>query len=275
MKSRKVIYLTVTIVAIALVSILGLSKIFEISWQAPGEVDNNLNVDNDTLNQETMIINYPYYMLNDHAIFDNKDFQEEYPVVYARYIQSGGKTNYIYNNIVVPDTNLTHQDIANICGETIKYLYGRSDLQNNKATVLYREGGPHYNNELMAIYRYKEEFEMYLNTLTCEIEFLECKTKGANITPNNPNTSEFHVDYFTDDVKVDIEQMIYETMSVINPDFEIVNIEYFPNSSMMLNGLYSLSVAVEDESNNRAGFGFHTNDFDVYELSYYDKDISW
>ena len=78
-------------------------------------------------------------------------------------------------------------------------------------------------------------------------------------------------DFFTDEVKLDIEQMIYETISIIATDFEIADIEYCSDNSFMVNGLYRLRAKITDKRGEQAELCFYTNDFDVYELCYYSR----
>ena len=59
MKNKKIIPLTITIVAVALMVMLGLSKFFETSWQNENTVDNVLSV-NTNKSDELSNFDYPY-----------------------------------------------------------------------------------------------------------------------------------------------------------------------------------------------------------------------
>lgn len=271
MKTKKVIALTIAIVVVVLVGVLGLSRIFEVSWQNTGESENNLNVDESNLNRETIVIDYPYYMLNDYTVFQDKAFEDVYADVCGMYKRTSDEYDYLFKDFTVPQGHYNHQDIANMCGEAIKYLYGRSDLQNNKAVVLFSPWGETDDKVWMARYWYNDEFDIFLSPESGRIKHFECKTKGTSIKPNNPGVIDYETDYFTDDVKLDIEQMIYETISIIAPDLEIVDIEYCSDISLMLNGLHYLHTKITDKNGETAELSFYTNDFDVYELCHYSR----
>lgn len=118
MKNKKIVPMTIAMVAVVLIGMLSLSKVFENGWQQENTVDNSLSADT-VASKDESIINYPY----------------------ANYIQmdDGSKSlydDYFYHisDTFIPQKNsdFTYQDAVNITGETIKYLTGYTDHQKTK-----------------------------------------------------------------------------------------------------------------------------------------------
>ena len=118
MKNKKIISLTVVAVGLVLTGILGLSKVFETTWQNENTVDNSLSADT-VASKDESIINYPY----------------------ANYIQMDDESKSLYDDYFyhisdtfIPQKNsdFTYQDAVNITGETIKYLTGYTDHQKTE-----------------------------------------------------------------------------------------------------------------------------------------------
>ncbi|MBQ6850011.1 MAG: hypothetical protein IJN77_03105 [Oscillospiraceae bacterium] len=277
MKNRKILYLTVFSVVVVIIGIICFSRLAENIWQATGEIDNNLNVDESALYQENIVIDYPYYMLNDHKVYIDKEFQKNYSSIVDMYNRTKVKPDYMFNNFSAPELNYSHQDIANICGEAIKYLYGRADLQNNKSAVIFNYITEDNLNEWLANYWYNDEFQVAYNLETGEFEYIECWEQGASIKEDTTDTSTGSQDYYyTDDVKLDIEQMIYESLSIIKPEAEIVNIKYSTDTNYVFKGVYHLRARIDYKDGKEAELCFRTKDFDVYELDYYvQRGIAW
>lgn len=277
MKNKKIIYLTVFTFILVITCIVGLSKLAEFNWQTTGEINNDLNVDESTLYQENIVVDYPYYMLNDHKVYADKEFQENYPAVVAMYNRSNGEPDYMFNNFSATELNYSHQDIANICGEAIKYLYGRADLQNNKSAVLFNYITEDDRNVWIANYWYNDEFQIAYNLETGEYEDIECWEEGASIKEDINDTSVGSQDYYySDDVKLDIEQMIHEAISVIKPEAEITSIKYSTDTNYVFKGVYHLRARIDYKDGKEAEICFRTKDFDVYELDYYvQRGIAW
>jgi len=121
MKNKKLIPITVCLVAAVLVGILGLSKFFETTWQNENTVDNNLSV-NDIEQNETVKFDYPYIdyegLINstDKKVTERYKFFIEDPAQKIMYDKG-----WIYPDI---ETKISYQDVANICGEYFKYSLG-------------------------------------------------------------------------------------------------------------------------------------------------------
>ncbi len=130
MKSRKIISLTVLIVAIALMGILGLSKAFETAWQKENTIDNSLSAE--IVDDAGTVFDYPF-QIND----DMKKVIDTYINNWFSSIEDfRGGFNGEY--ISQPDKNMiTYQQATNSAGEILKYLYGFTRPQNNTATITF------------------------------------------------------------------------------------------------------------------------------------------
>ena len=94
MKNKKIIPITVCLVAMVLVGMLCLSKFFETSWQRENTVDNGLTAEINSKKENSAVINYPFVM-------DNNSIKPE-----------------AFSNII------SCQEAVNIAGEAILYLSG-------------------------------------------------------------------------------------------------------------------------------------------------------
>ena len=113
MKNKKIIPLTIAMVAVVLIGMLGLSKFFETTWQNTGESENNLDVDESNLQKQT-IFDYPYIIDNGQTI----DWDNQYMITPSQ-------------------GTLSWQQAANIAGETIKDMFGITDHQKSTAKMCY------------------------------------------------------------------------------------------------------------------------------------------
>lgn len=141
MKSNKIISTTIAMVAAILIGLLGLSKIFEISWQRENTVDNSL--DAEIVENSEMKIDYPY------IISENSINVEEYP------------------NII------SYQEAANIAGEAILYLSGVTEHQKVAGEItldIYGHGIANEGTDLSEGIIYKESFPRYCYNSQIEID---------------------------------------------------------------------------------------------------------
>lgn len=113
MKNKKIIPLTIAMVAVVLIGMLGLSQFFETTWQNTGESENNLDVDESNLQKQT-IFDYPYIIDNGQTI----DWDNQYMITPSQ-------------------GTLSWQQAANIAGETIKDMFGITDHQKSTAKMCY------------------------------------------------------------------------------------------------------------------------------------------
>ena len=114
MKNNKIVTLTIAIVVVALVTILALSKAFEIVWQKENTVDNILSAE--VVDDSGTVFDYPFIIDNGETI----DWDEEY--------------------ITVPPADaISYQEAANIAGETLKYMYGYTIQQTVPGKICYHD----------------------------------------------------------------------------------------------------------------------------------------
>ena len=173
MKNKKIIPLTIAIVAVALIGTLGLSKIFENGWQNENTVDNSLNID--IIENTETVFNYPYI---NKEIADNMEEKNWFIEAMLR--------DYFNSSIPVPENAITYQQTANIIGDAITYACGFTGHQKNPAFIMccnyligqvYSEDDPvathqagynyihidEYNGEEKAVYRYQNWNELKFN----------------------------------------------------------------------------------------------------------------
>ncbi|MBQ7902148.1 MAG: hypothetical protein IJ362_00280 [Oscillospiraceae bacterium] len=166
MKSNKIISTTIAMVAAILIGVLGLSKIFETTWQQENTVDNSLNIEiNET---ENNVFDYRYTNI---AMFKQEPSSVEYPMNWAieNYIEEFEKY-IIKSGINDKPAAISYQQAVNIAGETIKYAIGFTDHQN---TVAFVERVPRINIKYKYTDNIDETEELYTETLdTYECMFM-------------------------------------------------------------------------------------------------------
>jgi len=116
MKNRKIISLTVLIVAIALMGILGLSKAFVAAWQKENTIDNSLSAE----------------------IVDDAGTVFDYP--YVNYTQLSDEEKRLHgwfnDDFIIPENKeFTYQQAVNKVGEAIKYLTGYTGHQKSPMVI--------------------------------------------------------------------------------------------------------------------------------------------
>lgn len=194
MKNKKIIPLTITIVAVALVSILGLSKLFETGWLKENTVDNTLDADTENITEDSYF-DYPYIAVNDFKSID------EIPsgildIYYPTYIDES-LVEHFYALLPKEDM-LSFQDISNITGEFIKDSLGVVNHTNEPAIIIYDEYELEYPNYKYFYCvkndsdnsKYNVIYYFTLDAITGEIKFLssyddrrfEYQQKGNDLT---------------------------------------------------------------------------------------------
>lgn len=118
MKNKKIIPLTVFAVTLVLVGILGLSKVFETSWQSENTIDNSLNAE--IVDGGKSVFNYRFVTPEEVSAGAQTDW-----FIDNRYVN-----NY---NFPIPDGALPYQTIANIAGDAITYSTGFTNHQKRTA----------------------------------------------------------------------------------------------------------------------------------------------
>ena len=182
MKNKNIISLTVAIVAVVLIGMLGLSRIFETTWQQENTVDNNLNAE--ITDNSDIVFNYPYVSAQE-AVDDGYAPARE-PLAAAKQYGS----TYNENMIDI-------QQAVNIAGENVKYLTGYTGHQTipvmaQYVNQAYTDDGVyriiHYKNYVsdnpeVIKTDYVKGFEMLINPVTGEIIQMEIYYDfGAEIT---------------------------------------------------------------------------------------------
>ncbi len=158
MKNTKIIFLTVAVVAVALLSVLGMSNIVETAWQQENTVDNTL--DAEITDSVESVFDYPYlqYSKNKETLTDyNKWFGESW-------------AKWRTEEFIESDENMiSYQEAANVAGEAIKYIYGMTEQSQNVAALQLYNYTPsrNYIQEKRYIYRF---FDSSHNLYTVRID---------------------------------------------------------------------------------------------------------
>ena len=109
MRNKKIIPLTIAMVAVVLIGMLALSKFFETSWQRENTVDNSLDAEIADSNES--VFNYPY-VSRQQAVDDG--YSPAYEPLEC--VEQGGS--------VYKDYMTDIQTAVNTAGENVKYLTG-------------------------------------------------------------------------------------------------------------------------------------------------------
>ena len=117
MKNKKIISLTILAVVLVAVGILGLSKLFETSWQNENTVDNSL--DAEIIDDGASTFNYPYV--------NYTQLSDEEKQIYCY--------SFLEEYILPENEKLTYQEVVNKTGEAIKYLTGYTEHQKKPMVI--------------------------------------------------------------------------------------------------------------------------------------------
>ena len=122
MKNKKIIPLTIAMVAVVLIGMLGLSKFFETTWQNENTVDNSLSAE--VVDDIETAFNYPYI---------NKEIAEN--MEEKNWFVEAMLRRDSFDSIPVPENAITYQQAANIIGDAITYACGFTGHQKNPAYI--------------------------------------------------------------------------------------------------------------------------------------------
>ena len=122
MKNKKVIFLTIIIVTVALIGVLSMSKVFETMWQQGSTVDNSLSAE--VVDDIETAFNYPYI---------NKEIAEN--MEEKNWFVEAMLRRDSFDSIPVPENAITYQQAANIIGDAITYACGFTGHQKNPAYI--------------------------------------------------------------------------------------------------------------------------------------------
>lgn len=223
MKNKKVIFLTIIIVTVALIGVLSMSRVFETMWQNTGTSENNLDVDESNLQQQTAF-NYPYIIDNGQTVdWDNQ------------YITTP------------PEDVITWQQAANIAGETIKDIFGITNHQKSTAKMCYYDR-PNTENERFSgeTYYYYSEWDKDINGVIQNINvwaYIDAHT-GEVLLLNNVNetakTERANVEWQapTDNIK---KKLLKDTNDIL---------AYFGKNEVVRFKIYNMGISTELYSSN-------------------------
>ena len=85
MKNKKIIILTVFIIVVTVFGVIGMSNMFENIWQTIGEKDNSYTVNQENLQGESTVFNYPYFNIKDHNQLTDNSIKERYSTAINTY----------------------------------------------------------------------------------------------------------------------------------------------------------------------------------------------
>lgn len=174
MKNKKLIFLTIAIVAVVLIGVLGMSRFFETSWQQENTVDNSLSAD--IVENSESAFDYPFEINNDMTLFINTYLNNSISSI--EDFRGGLDGEYISQ----PDSDMiSYQQAANYAGEALKYLYGFTQQQITTAVITYFDM-PFYSSQ----YRGSTFYSCY-NTWSYTDDFDEVITIRTNVYVNPYN----------------------------------------------------------------------------------------
>ncbi len=275
MKNKKIISLTIAIVAVVLVGVLGMSKFFETTWQNENTVDNSLNVE---------IIN------NSNSIFDYPYISPEEAMAKGSQIVFSDVLFYDTQDIVLSEeSRISCQEAVNKVGEDIKYLTGFKNhtKQPVAAKMVYRErrGENEYAIRTAFFPENVEEdhvmaFDVWLGAETERYYIIRLSydfwqpNSDLNST-NNISKEEIIID---DNKKSEIITYIKEMLSVLKIEYKndifncnITGVKY-KNLNVDNIGWYTVNFALIDNQNTTNLFSVNLCEPDENGI-YYPKDI--
>ncbi|MBQ3588120.1 MAG: hypothetical protein II977_06090 [Oscillospiraceae bacterium] len=121
MKNRKVICITVLLITAAMIGVAVLSRILETAWQAAGDKENQLTVNDEKLQAEEIAFDYPY--------INYSQLNEAEKKLY------GGWFGMTEDSVLHENKEFTYQQAANKLGEVVKYLTGYTGHQKKPMVI--------------------------------------------------------------------------------------------------------------------------------------------
>ena len=271
MKNKKLIAITVCLVAAVLVGMLGLSKFFETSWQSENTIDNSLNAE--IVDSSESLYNYPY-------------ISPEEAMAKGSQIMFSDILFYDAQDIVLSEEiGISCQEAVNKVGEDIKYLTGFKNhtKQPVAAKMVYRERSG--DNEYAIRTAFFPEnvgedhviaFDVWLGANTGKYHSIKLSYDFWQPNSNNDIGKE---DIIIDDSKKnEIITFIKEMLSVLKIEYknDIFNCNIsglkFKNMGVDNIGQYTVSFALIDNENVINLFFVILCEPDEKEI-YYPKDI--
>ena len=265
MKNKKIIPITICLVTAVLVGILGLSKFFETSWQQENTVDNSLNAE--IIDNTETVFDYPYFNIKEHENLTDKQLLEIYSSeinTYKLEIQEGMQSMTMRSYDTEPSSEMVnYQDVANICGEKLKYLYGITNHSNIPACISFYQ--------LLNIdFRYLyciiiDDNYIFMTVNPYNGEIISISTSGVLVIEPDENIKpDRKTNYLTDDVKFALMKQIENDLEIIGIENEIEKIDFYDVSSD--NGNYKFMVNIFGTDYDEVSMSYGTVDFNYYEL---------
>ena len=265
MKNKNIISLTIFVVVLVAAGILGLSKFFEKSWQEENTVDNSLNAE--IIDSTETVFDYPYFNIKEYENITDKQLLEIYSSeinTYKLEIQEGMQSMTMRGYDTEPSPEMVnYQDVANICGEKLKYLYGITNHSNIPACISFFQ--------LLNIdFRYLyciiiDDNYIFMTVNPYNGEIISISTSGfLVIEPDENIQPDRKTNYLTDDVKLALMKQIENDLEIIGIENEIEKIDFYDISAD--NGSYKFMVTVFGTDYNEVSMSYDTVDFNYFEL---------
>ena len=268
MKNRKIITLTVAIVAVTLVSILGLSKMFETLWQQKNTVDNNLSAE--IVDDIETVFNYPYFNIEEYEKITDKEILERYNAEINSYkfnINEDFQQNIMRRYDTEPtDEMVTYQDVANICGNTLKYIYGIT-LHSTYPTCVsyYYEVNKNVDNATYCYCLIFEDKYIFMTVDPYTGNVTSISVNGFLVIEHNDNFDMLKgKSNITEDERIVLFQQIENDMSIINSEKVIKEINVMDYDIETDSIRIYLQLDFTDET--RGIMYYKTVDFQYFEL---------
>ena len=269
MKNKKIIILTVFIIVVTVFGVICMSNMFENIWQTTGEKDNSYTVNQENLQGESTVFNYPYFNIKEHNQLTDNSVKERYSTAINTYeLASKHELN---NKISIPNfdkepTNdmVSFQYVSNVCGEVIKYLYGITEHQNFPAAIIYYYYGDVNEYE----YRWITDtdiIELVVDAYTGNIKHIN--TSGELIINLDGYIEENKdTDFLMEDTKSALIAQVKEDLDVIGNHKEIEKIEFLNIYTMYDHYQYNVHIFYTDKTDS--SMWYNTIDFKHFELTY-------
>ena len=270
MKNKKIIFLTLLVIAVVIIGVIGMSKRVESSWQTPDGVDNQLAVNENNLQVEESVFDYPYFNIKDHKQLTDNSVKERYSTAINTYeLASKHELN---NKISIANFDkeptkdmVSFQYVSNVCGEVIKYLYGITEHQNFPAAIIYYYYGD-VNEYEYRWYTDTHLLELVVDAYTGDIKHIS--TSGGLIIELDGYIEENKdTDFLMEDTKSALIAQVKEDLDVIGNHKEIEKIEFLDADTMYDHYKYHVRIIYTDKTDSLMWYG--TVNLNHFELTYY------
>ena len=230
MKNKNIVSLTVAIVAVVLIGMLGLSRIFETTWQQENTVDNSLNVDSDKLD-EISNFDYPYIDYEGLCNTTDETIKERYNQVINAFMPQYKDERLTAKT----DTTITTQQVANICGEYFKYTLGVTEHSAFPAFVTFLKSEVDYDRSTFFYLYFSDRgfsLNAWLDSSTGEI--LEMSSSGPILIEYKEGLDySWTIESPSDEICKTLEHDTKEILAMadIKTDVEITGMDYLYTGS--------------------------------------------